>query len=77
VIAMLAPQNSMAAGFEIVDQAYDIAFDYLRMTGAIPPMFGVHEFLLDLVVDLYYRGDRHKIRLANKAITAFQTATRI
>jgi hypothetical protein len=74
---MLAPQNSMAAGFEIVDQAYDIAFDYLRLSGAIRPMFGVHEFLLDMVVDLYYRGERNKIRLANKAISAFENAARV
>ena len=70
---MLA-SNSLAAGFAVVDQAYDIAFDYLRMVGAIPPMFGAHERLLDLVVDLYCRGERNKIRIANKAIKAFQNS---
>jgi hypothetical protein len=74
---MLAPQNTMAAGFVVIDQAYDIAFDYLRQAGAIQPMFGVHEFLLDMVVDLYYRGERNKIRLANKAISAFGSAARV
>ncbi|MGO3930768.1 hypothetical protein NP284_20945 [Rhodopseudomonas pseudopalustris] len=72
---MLAP-NSLAAGFAVVDEAYDIAFDYLRLAGAIPPMFGAHEQLLDVVVDLYCRGERNKIRLANRAIAAFQNARR-
>ncbi|ABD86793.1 hypothetical protein [Rhodopseudomonas palustris] len=73
---MLAQQNLRTAGLEVLDQAYDIAFDYLRMSGAIPEMFGVHELLLDTVVDLYYRGERNKIRLANKAISAFENAFR-
>lgn len=68
---MLA-SNSLAAGFAVVDQAYDIAFDYLRQSGVIPPMFGAHERLLDVVVELYCRGERNKIRLANKAILAFE-----
>lgn len=74
---MLAPQNPLVAGFDVVDQAYDIAFDYLRLSGAIDPMFGVHELLLDMVVDQYYRGERNKIRLANKAISAFENACRV
>lgn len=73
---MLAPHHPLIAGFDVVDQAYDIAFDYLRLSGAIPQMFGVHELLLDLVVDLYYRGERNKIRLANKAIAAYENAFR-
>jgi hypothetical protein len=74
---MFAERNLRAVGYETVNEAYDIAFDYLRLTGSIPQMFGVNELLLDTVVGLYHRGERNKIRLANKAIAAYENACRL
>jgi hypothetical protein len=74
---MFAQRNLRAVGYDVVNEAYDISFDYLRMAGALPQMFGVNELLLDIVVGLYHHGEQNKIRLANKAITAYENACRI
>jgi hypothetical protein len=74
---MSAERNLRAVGYEVVNEAYDIAFDYLHLTGSIPQMFGVNELLLDTIVGLYHRGEHNKIRLANKAITAYDNGCRL
>ncbi len=52
-----------------VSDAYAIASNYLRRTGAIADTFATNERLLEIIVQLFQRGEFNKIRLANKAIS--------
>ena len=58
---------------EVVGGACAIASNYLRKTGAIPDVIGTHEPLLEIVIELFHRGERNQIRLANKTIARFET----
>ena len=55
----------------VIGDAYAIAADYLRRTGALPDMLATDERLLGIVVQLFERGEFNKIRLANKAIAQY------
>jgi hypothetical protein len=57
---------------EVVGDAYAIASNYLRRTGAIADTFATNERLLEMIVELFRRGEMNKIRLANKAIKRFE-----
>jgi hypothetical protein len=57
----------------VVD-ASSTASNYLRQTGAIADSFATNDKLLEVIVDLFRRGEMNKIRLANKAIARFETA---
>jgi hypothetical protein len=57
---------------EIVGDAYSIASNYLRRTGAIADTFATNERLLEMIVEMYQSGEFNKIRLANKAIARFE-----
>ena len=59
---------------EAVGGAYAIAAHYLRKTGVIPDTRGTHDRLLEVIVGMFRRGERNKIRLANKAISQFEAA---
>jgi hypothetical protein len=56
----------------VVGDAYAIASNYLRRTGAIADSFATDEVLLEIIVQLFERGEFNKIRLANKAIAKFE-----
>lgn len=58
--------------FEEVTDAYDIAWNYLSATGAIKFPATAHEDILSSIISAYAQGQKNKIRLANKAITAFR-----
>lgn len=58
---------------DIIGKAYDIAANYLRRTGVIPDTSATHDRLLGTIVYMFQRGENHPIRLANKAITAFES----
>jgi hypothetical protein len=58
---------------EVVGDAYAIASNYLRRTGAIADTFATNERLLKIIVEMFQRGEFNKIRLANKAIARFET----
>ncbi|WGR91876.1 MULTISPECIES: hypothetical protein [unclassified Bradyrhizobium] len=60
---------------EVVGDAYAIASNYLRKSGAIPDTFVTNERLLGIIVKLFQRGERNRIRLANKAIAQFEAET--
>ena len=70
---MLVERGLQVMNVEVVGDAYAIAANYLRRTGAIPDTFATDERLLEIVVKLFQRGEFNKIRLANKAIGKFQT----
>ena len=69
---MLVERNVSPGRVEIIGEAYDIAAYYLAMTGMIPPDGQVHNRLLEIVCVLFHSGIRHKLLLANKAITTFE-----
>ena len=57
---------------EAVGDAYAIAANYLRRSGAIPDSLATHARLLEIIVQMFHRGEFNKIRLANKAIARFE-----
>jgi len=69
---MLVERGLRVMNVEAVGDAYAIASNYLRRTGAIPDTFVTNEALLEIIVHLFQRGEINKIRLANKAITRFE-----
>ncbi|QWG25681.1 hypothetical protein KMZ93_12775 [Bradyrhizobium sediminis] len=57
---------------EVVGDAYCIAANYLRRTGAIADTLATHERLLQIIVQMFERGEFNRIRLANRAIAKFE-----
>lgn len=57
---------------EILEQAFAIAFDYIRRTRDLADVTTAQERLADLLVQLVQRGERHPLRLANLAIAAYE-----
>jgi hypothetical protein len=73
---MLVERGLRVMNVEAVGDAYAIASNYLRKTGAIPDTFITNDRLLEIIVQMFHRGEYNKIRLANKAISQFE-ATRV
>lgn len=69
---MLVERGLQAMNVELVSEAYAIAANYLRRSGAIADSLVTDERLLG-IVKLIQHGEFNKIRLANKAITWFET----
>jgi hypothetical protein len=72
---MLVERGLRVTNVEAVGDAYAIASNYLRRSGAIPDTFVTNDRLLEIIVQMFHRGEFNKIRLANKAISQFE-ATR-
>jgi hypothetical protein len=70
---MLVERGLRVMNVEVVGDAYAIASNYLRKTCAIPDTFATNERLLGIIVGMFHRGEYNKIRLANKAISEFET----
>ena len=71
---MLVERGLRVMNVEAVGDAYAIASNYLRRTGAIPDTFATNDALLEIIVQLFHRGEINKIRLANKAIARFEAS---
>ena len=71
---MLVERGLRVMNVEAVGDAYAIAFNYLRRTGAIADSFATNERLLQIIVEMFHRGEFNKIRLANKAIAKFEAS---
>jgi hypothetical protein len=69
---MLVERGLQVMNVEVVGDAYAIASNYLRKAGAIPDTFATDERLLEIIVNLFQRGEFNRIRLANKAIAEFE-----
>ena len=69
---MLVERGLRVMNVEVVGNAYAIASNYLRRTGAIPDTFVTNDRLLEIIVHMFHRGEFNKIRLANKAIAKFE-----
>jgi hypothetical protein len=72
--AMLVERGLRVMNVEVVGDAYAIASNYLRRSGAIPDSFATNERLLQIVVDLFQQGEFNRIKLGNKAIARFETS---
>jgi hypothetical protein len=55
-----------------VGDAYAIASNYLRKTGAIADSLVTDERLLQIIVKMFQHGEFNRLRLANKAIAEFE-----
>ena len=71
---MLVERGIQVMGFEAVGDAYAIASNYLRKTGAIADTLATDERLLEIIVEMFQHGEINRIRLANKAIVEFEAS---
>jgi len=69
---MLVERGVRVMYMGVVGEAYAIASNYLRRTGAIPDDFVTNDRLLEIIVKMFQRGEVNKIRLANLAIAKFE-----
>ena len=69
---MLVERGLQVMNVAVVGDAYAIASNYLRRTGAIPDALATNDRLLEMIVQMFHRGEYNKIRLANKAIAKFE-----
>jgi hypothetical protein len=74
---MLVERGVRVMNLGVVGDAYAIASNYLRHTGAIPDNLFTDERLLEIIVQMLHRGEVNKIRLANKAIAEFEALERV
>jgi len=72
---MLVERGIQVMGFEAVGDAYAIASNYLRKSGAIADTLATDERLLEIIVGMFQHGEINRIRLANKAIAEFEAHT--
>jgi hypothetical protein len=71
---MLVERGVQVRNVEAIGDAYMIASVYLRKTGVIPDNLSTNEKLLEIIVEMFHRGDSNRIRMANKAIARFEAA---
>ncbi len=69
---MLVERGLQVMHMDCVRDAYFIAWNYLRRSGAIPEKGGVDDRLIAIIVQLFDRGEFNRLRLANKAIARFE-----
>jgi hypothetical protein len=72
---MLVERGLQVMNVEVVGDAYAIASNYLRKTGAIADTIATNDALLEIIIGMFHRGEYNKIRLANRAISRFEAAT--
>lgn len=56
----------------VMDDALYIAMDYLRRTGQVESFAQVDRAVATAIVRAWRNGERHRIKLANAAITAVE-----
>ncbi len=71
---MLVERGVQVMNVEAVGDAYAIASNYLRRSGAISDSVATNDRLLEMIVTMFHRGEYNKIRLANKAIAKFEAS---
>jgi hypothetical protein len=71
---MLVERGLQVMNVEVVGDAYAIASNYLRKTGAIADSIATNDALLEIIIEMFHRGESNKIRLANRAISRFEAA---
>lgn len=73
---MLVERNVYVLNVEIVGEAYDIAANFLKKTGAMADSALINDRLLEIIYRMFNDGDRNRLRLANLAISTFQRLQR-
>jgi hypothetical protein len=76
-LIVLVERGVQIVDIEVVGDAYAIASNYLRRSGALPDTFATNERLLGIIVKMFQHGEMNRIRLANKAIAKFEAETLI
>ena len=71
---MLVERGLQVMNVEVVGEAYAIASNYLRKTGAIADSFATDERLLEIILKMFRQGEFNRIRLANRAIAKFEAS---
>jgi len=71
---MLVERGLQVMNVEVVGDAYAIAANYLRRSGAIPDTLAMNDRLLEIIVSMFQRGEFNRLRLANKAIAKFEAS---
>lgn len=71
---MLVERGRAELDVETVSEAYAIAANYLRRSGALADALATDERLLGIIVRLFEHGEFNKIRLANRAIARFEAS---
>jgi hypothetical protein len=71
---MLVERGLQVMNLEVVGDAYGIASNYLRKSGALSDTLATNDRLLGIIVEMFHRGEGNKIRLANRAIAKFEAA---
>mgnify|MGYP001554636059 CR=1 FL=1 len=69
---MLVERGTRVINTEVVGDAYAIASNYLRRSGAMADNFVTNDRLLSIIVHMFHGGEVNKLRLANKAIAKFE-----
>jgi hypothetical protein len=69
---MLVERGVRVENGEVAADAYAIAANYLRRSGAIADNLVTNARLLGIVVHLLHGGEDNTLKLANKAIVRFQ-----
>ena len=72
--AMLVERGLQVMNVEAVGDAYAIASNYLRRSGAISDTLANNDRLLEVIVEMFHRGEYNRLKLANKAIAKFEAA---
>jgi hypothetical protein len=71
---MLLERGTQPVNVEVVSEAYAIAANYLRRSGALPDSLITNDRLLRIIVQMFRHGEGNKLRLANKAIAQFEAS---
>jgi hypothetical protein len=71
-LPMLVERALQVMNVEVVGDAYAIASNYLRRSGALPDDFVANDRLLGIIVRMFRRGEFNKLKLANLAIAKFE-----
>lgn len=73
---MLIERGLQVMNIDVIGDAYAIASNYLRQSGAITGEEGApaNRRLLKVIVQLFRGGEFNRLRLANKAIARFEAA---
>jgi hypothetical protein len=69
---MLVERGLQVMRTGVVGDAYTIASQYLRRSGAIADDFVTNDRLLEIIVQMFRRGEINPMRLANRAIARFE-----
>ncbi len=69
---MLVERGTLVINTDVVGDAYAIASNYLRRSGAMADNFVTNDRLFSIIVRMFHGGEDNKLKLANKTIAKFE-----